>query len=499
MKALKISLPDKYYDLLTQADGDREWRELTLLLTTGESYFFRDRELFSLLKTRLLPGLIARKKQEQIATGATKRSLRIWSAGCSTGEEAYSLAILVKQLISDLASWDILILGTDINQAAIESAKRGIYNSWSFRKVDPGLQNQYFNQVRSDWQIDEQIRHMVNFKPGNLLKDSFPNYLDIYDMDLIICRNVFIYFDFQTVATIVKKFYQSLKPEGYFISGHAELYGQNLGNFQVQSFPESVVYERPQGLQFEKKAAIEPAEDNLTNQSFQQNSPTKSTADDSKTASKFSLLSPSSQESKFIQSFSGSSVSPFSQLLVKEENINIASEQLSHGIPDRAKKLFDNSDYANAAQELERLIQHQPHHSTAYNLLAQCYAYLGNISRATSCCDRAITLDANSLTPYYILARFAEAKGEIEEAKNLLKKAIYLDPSSISAYLKLGSIYDKEGDLSRAIKMKRNAWELLKQLPPSMAIEHSGKVTVSALLLQLKTFLEQQDNLASLS
>ncbi len=454
MKSLKISLPEKYYELLARADSEGEWRELTLLLTTGESYFFRDRELFNLLKTQLLPEIIDRKKQQQIATGAAKRSLRIWSAGCSTGEEPYSLAILVKQLIPDLSNWDILILGTDINQESIAKAKLGIYSSWSFRKVEPELQKQYFKPVRSNWQIDDRIQKMVSFKSGNLLKDNFPNYLDIYDFDLIICRNVFIYFDFQTVATIVKKFYQTLNPDGYFISGHAELYGQNLGNFKVKSFPAALVYQRPSGLSFENKTAIGSVfEDKERSQ----------------------LLQPSA--------FAPASIPTVPRSLVTET-------ESPEKILERAKIFLEKGDLANAIKAAELVIQQQSTNAIAYEILSQSYARLGNKTKAIQYCDRAIGLGSGSVKSYYILAHTSKSQGELEVAKDLLKKVIYLAPSSILAYLELGSIYEKEGDLNRSFKMRKNAWEILQELPTSTTLEHHEKVEVSDVRSQLKNFFQ---------
>ncbi len=210
MKLLNFSVPEKYYQLLKSENNQsnsvleslyqREWRELTLLLTTGETYFFRDQGQITLLKNRILPELIERRRKELSSKGEAKPSLRIWSAGCATGEEAYSLAILAKELISDCSQWNIRILGTDINSESIEKARRGSYNAWSFRMVKPELQMRYFHQRQTSWEIDKQIRTMVSFGSINLLKSSFPSYtLDIREMDLILCRNVFIYFDFNTI------------------------------------------------------------------------------------------------------------------------------------------------------------------------------------------------------------------------------------------------------------------------------------------------------------
>ncbi len=196
------------------------------------------------------------QKKARYSAGEAKPSLRIWSAGCSTGEEPHSLAILVKELIPDLDKWDILILETDINQESIEKAKRGIYDSWSFRMLKPELQRGYFYQRKKNWEVDEQIRRMVTFRFGNLLKDRFPSPTsEIHNMDIILCRNVFIYFDSKAISVVLEKFHNTLRWGGYLIAGHTELHGQNLGQLQAKVFPESVVYQRNENLHVETPLA----------------------------------------------------------------------------------------------------------------------------------------------------------------------------------------------------------------------------------------------------
>ncbi len=254
MQALKINTLEQYYQLLDsntkngstlETQCDREWKALNILITTGESYFFRDKGQIALLKNRLLPEIIAQKKQLLLQPNASKPSLRIWSAGCSTGEEVYSIAIVIKELIPDLHNWHILILGTDINLESIAKAQQGVYDSWSFRMVEPELIKRYFKPHQQSWEVMEPIRSMVQFRAGNLIKDNFPQpSVNLHSMDIIICRNVFIYFDSKAIAMTLDKFYHTLNSVGYLITGHAELHGQNLGRLQTKVFPESLVYQR---------------------------------------------------------------------------------------------------------------------------------------------------------------------------------------------------------------------------------------------------------------
>ncbi|WP_026735990.1 CheR family methyltransferase [Fischerella sp. PCC 9605] len=237
MNELKILFPELYYQLLASSTiySHLEWRKLVLLLTNIESYFFRDKEQFNLLRNCIIPEIIQCKQNY--------KTIRICSAGCSTGEEPYSLAILLKELIPDLDRWNLMILGVDINQEALKKAKRGIYTAWSLRSIEPQIMQQYFRLINNQYYLDKQIQQMVKFKYTNLVKDSFTQpYSEFRDIDLIICRNVFIYFEASAIAKVLDKFHDALQPFGYLITGHAELIEQNLSKFHTKVFPESLVY-----------------------------------------------------------------------------------------------------------------------------------------------------------------------------------------------------------------------------------------------------------------
>jgi chemotaxis protein methyltransferase CheR len=242
MKNIKIETPENYYHLLSSStpESHQEWQKLVSLLTNSETYFFRDKDQCSLLKHHIFPELIQRKQNN--------RTLRICSAGCSSGEEPYSLAILLKELLPELEQWNLTILGIDINQEALQKAKTGIYRPWSFRRVDVEIIKKYFRVTNNHYHLNPSIMQMVKFQNLNLLEDlsDQPNG-ELREFDLILCRNVFIYFESSAIEKVLNQFYKALQPLGYLITGHAELYGQNLNQFQAKVFPESVVYQRRDG------------------------------------------------------------------------------------------------------------------------------------------------------------------------------------------------------------------------------------------------------------
>jgi chemotaxis protein methyltransferase CheR len=211
--------------------------------TSGETYFFRDHGQFDLLRLRLLPELIERRR--------SARTLRLWSAGCASGEEAYSLAMLVDMLLPERDGWDILILGSDINQAALAKARRGRYGQWSFRMVSPALQQRYFQRMGDEWALNERIRRMVTFRAGDLIGEPSPG-SEWRDMDLILCRNVFIYFAVNTVTAVADKLAAALSEGGYLLAGHTELIGHRVRDLRSRLFAEGVAYQRVVPIPVEK-------------------------------------------------------------------------------------------------------------------------------------------------------------------------------------------------------------------------------------------------------
>lgn len=237
-RALNLSGAAQYCQLLdSDADIRHEREALATAFTAGETYFFRDAGQHALLQDRILPELLERRK--------SRRALRIWCAACSSGEEAYSLSILLDELLADPSQWNIFILGTDINRQAIEKARRGIYTEWSFRSTSDERRQRYFRPLKNAWEVDSAIRARVTFRPGDLVDDEYPDHASgLFDMDLILCRNTFIYMAPQMVSRIADKLAATLADDGILITGHGELYVHQLGALRARVFPESIIYQK---------------------------------------------------------------------------------------------------------------------------------------------------------------------------------------------------------------------------------------------------------------
>lgn len=492
LQAVGKLTPEAYYQLLAENRDSTchpEWRELLNLLTITESYFFRDQGQFSLLREILLPELIDRKRSQGTrywGETRTKPTLRLWSAGCATGEEAYSLAILLREAIADWHDWDIVILGTDINQNTLTIAQRGIYSDWSFRHTEIRLRQTYFRHHRDGWEIRPDIRRLVTFRYGNLVQDPFPSpQSGLYDFDLILCRNVFIYFDPEAIHRVLHKFYASLVPNGYLMTGHTELYGQTLPPFRVRSFPQSLLYQR--SLDPDPPVHLPPS------------APAPATLQPAAAPLMASPLPPITVPQPAPLPYPPTILPPTPPRPLPSPARSLplgdAVDNCPDDCPDDATtelqtltRYLQQGQYAEVIVAAAALIQRQPQCLPAFCLMAEAYASLGDYTKAEITCKQALDLNAWVLKPYYLLAQIAEAKGDREGAKVFLKRIIYLEPDAINAYVELGNLYDHEGNWARANKMWLSALEILKKLPSDTLIEATDPLTVT----ELKQYLEKK-------
>src|SRR2546423_4075039 len=184
-------------------------------LTVGETHFFRHQPQLDALRHHVLPELIRIRMPE--------RRLRIWSAGCATGEEAYSLAMIVDELLPRWAGWSVSILATDINRTALERAQRAVFGPWSFRGVPEHVKERHFRREGRQYHLSPRIREMVTFGYLNLVGDGYPSLVGgTQAMDLILCRNVLIYFSEATARRVVERLEGCLADGGWLVAGHAE-------------------------------------------------------------------------------------------------------------------------------------------------------------------------------------------------------------------------------------------------------------------------------------
>jgi chemotaxis protein methyltransferase CheR len=233
-------------DLLAHVRGSSiEYEALLERLLTQETSFFRYPAVFEALEKRILPEVQERKFWEN------PRTLRIWSAGCSTGEEPYSVAITVVEALKFAEAWEIEILATDISRRALRHAERGVYSKRSLQNVSLGQIESHFTNTKSGFQVKPRIRRMISFAQMNLVESVY-----VGKIDCIFCMNVLMYFSEERRLGILRRFYDALEPGGYFLLGHSETLTNVPIKFEPMVLGDCRIYRKPGPVEARRASAL---------------------------------------------------------------------------------------------------------------------------------------------------------------------------------------------------------------------------------------------------
>lgn len=239
MEERGVARLSEYLGLLT---SDAEFQALVNELAVGETFFFRYIEQFEALRTVAIPECLHRNRAH--------RTLRIWSAGCATGCEVYTLEILLKRdFAAELDGWQVTLLGSDLNRAFLDRARSATYSNWAVRGLPEELLHSYFLQGQSGWQVRPEYRQWARFDPFNLADGRLPDAArGLAGVDIVLCRNVMIYFDEPTRARLLRGLRGTLVDGGWLVVGHAEA-GPEIGAlFTPVPVPGATLYRKPEPL-----------------------------------------------------------------------------------------------------------------------------------------------------------------------------------------------------------------------------------------------------------
>ena len=428
---------NEYYTLLAdRTDGGLEMERLVNAVTINETYFFRDAAQFDALTQTVLPELIERRRM--------LRTLRIWSAGCSSGEEPYSIAMLLRDMLPDVDEWSITILATDVNTAALDRARQGLFGDWAFREARAkDMRPRHFRRVGARWELRPEVRRMVTFNRLNLAGTEYPTYAsNTMFMDLILCRNVTIYFSEFVTSAVVDRFHDTLTDGGWLVVGHSELSLNVYRRFQTRNFPNTVLYQRdgqslsqPTEWQWPPRLAAPPA-------------PLPKTTPPLATPVVSSPTPPPVAE-----------VPPLEQ----------ARQLVEFGRSEEARNL------------LLTLTQSPPVNIDVYILLGQTCANLGDLAAAERWCREALRRNKLALEAYYTLALVLQHQAKLPEAIEALKKVVYIDRNDVLGHFSLARLHYQNGQAPAALKSLDNARRLLETQADDAAVARSGGVTVKRL------------------
>lgn len=239
---------DYYRFLLYDKNRETEFAALMDILTVNETYFFREEGQLKAFSDEIIKEVRALKHNN--------RSLRIWSAGCSSGEEAYTVAMLLLER-GELKDWNIEVIGSDINQRVLQTARKGIYRKNSFRNTDEYFMKKYFIEEDGHYRVKDVVRELVYFSHMNLIDPIKVQFIGT--IDVVFCRNVLIYFDLEARRKVIDNFFQRLADGGYLLLGHAESLMNISTAFTLKHLKNDMVYQKP------RKASLSVSDENLLN------------------------------------------------------------------------------------------------------------------------------------------------------------------------------------------------------------------------------------------
>lgn len=425
-----------YLDLLLSSSPDpaliSDWARI---LTVGETYFFRDAKVFRALEENVIPALIRSRR-------ASGKRLRFWSAGCCTGEEAYSLAILLAKLLPDWNDWDISILATDINPDFLDKARKGVYGKWSFRDTPAWVRSGFFRQHSgAAWEVLPEIKSRVTFGVCNLAEAKPFLPMVGMDRDLVFCRNVLMYFTPERMRAAIRNLASATGPEGRLIVSPIEASRE----FHPFFMPEEIG-----GALFYGKR---------------------------KPASAASLSVPAGVREPGQQAASDRA------LPAARESRGRPAPAPQETVPllDAARAVYREGRYQDAIDLVRGFPPETGGHSAALALAARALANLGRHQEALPVCRLAMDSDRFNPGLLYLLSLIFQELGNYPGAADALNKALYLEPGFVLAHYGLGSLALRRGSAAEASRHFRNTLALLRSLAADALVPESDGMTAGKL------------------
>ncbi len=423
-------------------------------LTVGETYFFRDAKSFEALEMRILPDLISRRRKS--------RRLKIWSAGCATGEEPYSIAILLSRLLPDPAAWSVAIIATDVSTKSLEKAIGGTFGNWSFRDVPTKVRSQYFRKTENGrFELLPHIRRMVTFSHHNLVQDPFPSITNNTGaVDLILCRNVLMYFTSEAEARVVSRFRRCLVDGGWLIVSPCEVSPHIFSGFTPITVAGVTCYQGHSAVKSEGETDRLRAASLVRRGTVVEGHPKPALGRERGGASARPADSPAA----------AAVLHPLRQETAPADSY------------DQVLSLFVKGYYGEAERKILSLMSSDAPDTRMAGLLARLYANQGRLADACEWTERAIAQDKLNPDNHYLHAVILEAQGRTEEAAKALKRLLYLDPGFVLGHFNLGNLVRRQGRAGESQKHFRNALSLLKSYRTEQVVAASEGLTAGRLI-----------------
>ena len=460
--------PEGYLDRLEIGGLPDEVGALAQELTVPETYFFRNNDQYRAFLESALP--------DRLAAQAGTRRLRILSAGCASGEEAYSIAILIRDAVDP--SWDASILGVDLNPTILEKARRARYSAWSLRETPVPVQQRWFRPEGREFVLDESIRAAVTFEARNLVQEN-AHLWQPGSYDIVFFRNVFMYFTPEIAHAVIARIGRALKPGGYLFLGHAETLRGLSNDFHLQHTHDTFYYRRRDQLERPMRMSTASAP-SRAGPAVVPVLVTAVVTDAVEHADTW--IDSIRQATERIETLTAparprpASLSP------------VAAAAWDLG---RAHELLRQERFTEAIEMMQRLPPESSRDPDVLLLHAALQTHCGQLTDAEEMCQRLLAVDELSAGAHYLLALCREGAGDRTDAVYHNQVATYLDPSFAMPHLHLGLLARRGGDRNTAQRELRQALLLLQREDSSRLLLFGGGFDRETLVALCRTELQR--------
>jgi chemotaxis protein methyltransferase CheR len=433
MSALGLIAPANYLECLTR--DHKEFDNLVSLLTVNETYFFREPVHLQVLTERLVPRLLASRKLNE--------KIRIMSAGCSTGEEPYSLVMSLMEKYGESAGSLFSVIGVDIDSSVFTRAKHACYNGHSFRNFPDTLKSKYFDAAGpGSFKIKDNVSDQVEFQILNLLSDTYP--ASLKDLDVIFYRNVSIYFEPEVQKSIFSKLAELLKDDGYLFLSSTETLAHNLGIMSLIEIDNQFLYQKKVNVDIgDRRIGVsdrrgEPRQEKGPGIS----GPVQGPAVTARTANQEKVMPPAAI--------------PANRTLVPDR-------RETGELFDEALALARGKHYHDALNRIDAVLEQNPSIIKAYALKASMLINLKELDKAERICLTCIERDPWYLEAFLLLGMIEKIRNDDESAFRRFKEALYIDSSCWLAHFYIAEIHRMKGELNSARREYEIVINLLKK------------------------------------
>ncbi|MFZ5445758.1 MAG: CheR family methyltransferase [Myxococcota bacterium] len=452
MPALGITDAAEYVSRLRQRAGEHELRSLIPLVTVGKTEFFRDTRQFQAFERTVFPQVLERGKAEG-------RPVKLWSAGCATGEEPYSLAMVALERGGTPES--VEIWATDLNPAATESASRGQFPARRLVGISEERVQRFFVPIEGGYEVIPALHELIRFEGHNLAAPVWPQ-VSARSLDVIFCRNVIIYFDQPTIVGVMERFFESLRPGGWMFLGYSESLFKISTRFEMVEVGGTFAYQRPMSV---SRRTPVPA--------TQVSRPTPLTLPPVAPPQPQVRRSPTDVESVLrelkrredARAAAAKAAQPAEAPVVPAPSapprpaVRLTPVERLAGVIAAIEK----GDFPRALRTAHLLAEDEPEDLAARLTLGNVHALMGNLDEARDCFQQALSREPLCVEARLYLALAAMQVGRLDEAKQELTRALFLEPTLAVGHYLLGQVHERRNEPDAALRAYRNAISQRKQ------------------------------------